>query len=840
MDEIVREFLVESYENLDQLDQDLVELEKSPGDRALLSSIFRTIHTIKGTSGFLAFGRLERLTHVGENLLVELRDGRRAMDESSTTTLLLMVDAVREILASIDATGAEGDVAVDPVIERIRAVLENRHPTPAAAPLTADAPADGTNGALTDGTDGALTDGTDQAADHAASAFAFLAADDDVAFVPEVASPVEPAGLPTRGARALPVRTPRPEPTASTPSPSPEPIPAPPDPSPPATPGPADASASADPTSPADPTSADPTSADPTSPADPTSAARGSHETSVRVDVDLLDALMRQVGELVLARNQLKLLAAEAQDPALTRAFQRLSVIAGELQDGVMKTRMQPIYQVWGKVPRLVRDLAAVTGRKVRLDMIGGETELDRTLLEAVKDPLTHLIRNAVDHGIEDTDVRVAAGKNQVGVVTLRASHAGGQVVVEVTDDGGGIDPGRVAAKAVERGLRTVEQVAAMSVPELLHLLFLPGFSTAQAVTNVSGRGVGMDVVRTKVEAIGGSVDVESTVGAGTTWRLRIPLTLAIVPALMLEAAGGTYAIGQVGLQELVAVEAEKVATVIEHIGSAPVYRLRGDLLPLVGLRDVLGHGSFRDTDGSLIIAVLESDSHRFGLVVDRVLTTEEVVVKPLPARLKAIGLYAGATLLGDGRVALILDGPSIARHALAADAADLEEAVIEEEVDHRETEEMLVAGVGGGHRVAFPLALVTRLERLRGVDVEHVGGREVIQYRGAIVPLLRLQRLVGVEEERAGGELLVVVASRGSRTVAITVDEILDITHDDVAARSLVDAPGLLGSSVLNGRVTGLLDWHAALLSADAGYFDEVLDEPGAESARTADLVGV
>jgi two-component system chemotaxis sensor kinase CheA len=746
VDEIVREFLVESYENLDQLDRDLVALEESPGSRPLLSSIFRTIHTIKGTSGFLAFGRLERVAHVGENLLVELRDGRRSMDQPTTDVLLRLTDVLREILAAIEADGTEGDVAIDAVVAAVEAVLAG-----AVAVAAAEAPPA------------------------------------PVAEAPPAPAPVGPVVpvVPTQAA-----------------APAPEHL------------------------------------------TEEVGVLRTAADTSIRVDVELLDALMRQVGELVLARNQISRIASGTEDVDLVRSAQRLNLIAGELQEGVMKTRMQPIEHVWSKMPRIVRDLAAACGREVQLEMTGGDTELDRGLLEAVKDPLTHLVRNAVDHGIEPADVRVAAGKAARGVLSLRAYHAGGQVVVEVADDGRGIDPERVAAKAVEKGLRTADQLASVGQAELLQLLFLPGFSTAEAVTNVSGRGVGMDVVRTKVEAIGGAVEVDSTVGSGTVWRLRIPLTLAIMPALTVECAGDLYAVPQVNLLELVALDAQRSAAGIEYVHSAPVYRLRGELLPLVSLASVLGvdDGSHGRERTSTVIAVVQADQQRFGLLVDRVLNTEEIVVKPLSARLKSIGGYAGATVLGDGRVALILDVQAIARRALvgALEQVSSEAArrALAAQQPAEELEQVLVVGIGGGRRVAMPLASVARLEHVAAAQVELVGGREVVQYRGTILPLARLDRLLGVYDAEQDAELLVVVYSRAGRSVGLVVHEIVDIVDDDVARHSDIEDQGLLGSTVLGERVTELLDVRSAVLAADRSFYDAPSDGPDALAGHP-DLVG-
>jgi two-component system chemotaxis sensor kinase CheA len=741
-DDIVREFLVESHENLDQLDRDLVALESAPGERGLLSSVFRTIHTIKGTSGFLAFGRLERLAHAGENLLAELRDGKRAMDGPTTDVLLAVVDRVRDLLRAIEATGGEADVDIDDAVARVEAVL-------AGEPM-----------------------------------------------FPVPAFPVTPPTVPVPAFDAPHVPG-----TAST--------------------GPA----------PAAPSPAAPV-AEPAADHDDGSS-RAIAETSIRVDVDLLDALMRQVGELVLARNQILRLTGNGADE-LARASQRLDVIASELQEGVMKTRMQPIEHLWSKMPRMVRDLAATCRREVSLELAGGDTELDRGLLEAVKDPLTHLVRNAVDHGIEPPDERAAAGKPAKGVLSLRAYHAGGLVTIEVADDGRGIDPANVAASAVRKGLRTEQQVVGMAPADLLQLLFLPGFSTTEQVTNVSGRGVGMDVVRTKIESIGGSVDVDSTVGAGTVWRLRIPLTLAIMPALTVACGDHRYAVPQANLLELVALDERNA---VEHVHAAAVYRLRGELLPLVSLSQVLGVGAARTDTG--VIAVVQSDETRFGLLVDHVLDTEEIVVKALSPRLKSSGVYAGATVLGDGRVALILDVQGLARRALAAAASDglRQRAMAAATVVAAEVAQVLVASIGGGRRVAMPLKSVARLETIARDAVELVGGREVVQYRGSILPLAGLDRLLGAAWLDGDEPLAVIVHTRAGRSVGLVVESIIDILDDVAGDHSDVADAGLLGSVVLAEHVTELLDVRSAILAADPDFYRGDVLLPAAH--RSADLIG-
>lgn len=844
IDDIVREFLIESYENLDQLDQDLVALESAPGSRELLSSVFRTIHTIKGTSGFLAFGDLERVAHVGESLLVELRDGRRLMDQHTTDVLLRMVDTIRDLLGRIESTGGEAGIEVDDVIAVIQRALDGEDeaavetaPEPAAeAAPAALAPAEPAAAETTVAQIGQPT-AEDLAAAAAAEA-APLAAAAAAAAAQDATDAVRAATDADQGDRAVAAAmsaaavtaavvaaTPA-APAAQAPAPAPAPAQAvAPAPAAPAAPAPAPALAKATPARAGAP--------------EPTEsvASRGTSESSIRVDVDLLDDLMRQVGELVLVRNQIAQLAGFDSDAELTRSSQRLSLIASELQEGVMKTRMQPIDHIWSKMPRIVRDLAAACAREVRLEMVGGDTELDRSLLESVKDPLTHLVRNAVDHGIESPATRTASGKPSTGVLTLRAYHAGGQVMVEVRDDGAGIDPQKVAAKAIERGLKTAEQLDAMATSDILNLVFLPGFSTAAAVTNVSGRGVGMDVVRSNIESIGGAVEVESEVGRGTTWRLRIPLTLAIMPALTVRSGSEIYAIPQVNLQELVALDTQKTQEAIEHIGSAEVYRLRGALLPLVRLSDVMGQT--RGDGDSAVIAVLQADNQRFGLVVDRVLNNEEIVVKPLAAQLKTIGIYAGATLMGDGQVALILDVQAIARRSLSGEIADLDHrAAVEKTVAAGEVTELLVVGIGSGRRVAVPLAMVTRLELVAQDRIELVGGHEVIQYRDAIVPVSRLARTLGSFEEPTE-EIPLVVFTRGERTVAMVVSEIVEIVSDAGAERSTVDDIGLLGSIVLSGRVTELLDVPTALLQADPRFYDgdQMLGTDGMDHAAASGL---
>jgi two-component system chemotaxis sensor kinase CheA len=774
--EIVGEFLMESHENLDQIDRDLVSLEQEPGSRDLISRIFRAIHTIKGTSGFLAFSRLEKLAHAGESLLSRLRDGVQPVTPETITVLLLCIDGVRSILSSIEENGSEAEVDIESMIVKIQAQM--------------NAPTD-------------------------AAAAAAPAAD---------AAPAAEAEAPVSVEQEAPAARPTPEPVADQRQPLGQML--------------VDAGAAQ---------ASDVASAlqqqiegderklgtilldeGKTAPAAVSEALqsqapkRSIADSAIRVDVDLLDTLMNMVGELVLARNQLVRGVMEIGDSGLVRSAQRLGMITSELQEGIMKTRMQPIEHIWSKLPRVIRDLSNSLGKQVALVMEGKETELDRSLLEAVKDPLTHLVRNAVDHGIEDPERRIASGKGPEGTLTLRAYHEGGHVAVEVADDGAGLNVERIAQKAVENGLLRPEQVPNMDKRDIMAMVFQPGFSTAAKVTNVSGRGVGMDVVKTNIENIGGAVSVDSTPGEGTVWRLTIPLTLAIIQALTVDCGEQRYVVPQVAVLELVFIDGN--TTKVEYASGAPVYRLRGKLLPLVRLDRALGLEV--GGDQGVYIMVLQADGRRFGLVVDRVLNTEEVVVKALNTRFKDIGLYAGATILGDGKVGLILDVSSLARRSHLAVDSERENVAEKRGQGGGGTERLLVTAVGE-RRVAIPLDTVTRLEEFPRDRIEHAGSREVVQYRGQILPLVRLSHLLGAYgEELEGDTVSVVVYSEGGKSVALVVDRIVDIAENSTTARRDAEEDGLVGTAVIQQRVTELLDVRRAILAADPNFYSDSMDD--------------
>ena len=550
-------------------------------------------------------------------------------------------------------------------------------------------------------------------------------------------------------------------------------------------------------------------------PPDDPRIAQGVAKARIRVDVDLLDRLMDLVGELVLARNQLLRHSASRKDVELTRASQRLGQVTSSLQEGVMKARMRPIGTIWDQLPRVVRDLSIGCGKLVEVEMEGRATELDRTIIEAIKDPITHLVRNAVDHGIEPPEARRAKGKPGGGRLSLRASHEGGLVLVEIADDGAGIDPRKVARKALERGLVTPEQADRLGEDEAIGLIFQPGFSTAEAITSVSGRGVGLDVVRANIEAIGGMIEVRSRPGRGTTVAIKIPLTLAIIPTLIvLDGLRDRYAIPQPSLIELIRLEGDQVARGVEAIGEAAFYRLGGELLPLVDLDHVLG-GLRLDPLGcpALNIVVLQGDGRRFGLTVGEIRDTEEIVVRPLGRPIRSITLFAGATILGDGRVSLILDVPGIARAAGVSPAPPGARKPPEAAPILDDRRSFLMLGLAGGRRLAVPLAEVSRLEEVRASDVERASGLDVIRHRGRLLPLVRLGDPTRLDPIR-----VVVCEGQAGRSVGLVVDAIFDIVEADPSIERLSDGPGIVGSAVFQDHVADLVDVPALIGSFEGG----------------------
>lgn len=804
--DVVKDFLVESYENLDRLDRDLVGLEKNPKDKEALAGVFRTIHTIKGTCGFLGFNKLEKVAHVGENLLTRLRDGQLTLNPEVTTALLGMVDAVRQMLKEIDSTGQDGDADYPELRETLTRLQTSSAGAAAVQPAVA---------------------GVEKPVAEAQVPAVAIEPVPTLAAIPpaaQIAPPAAPRGK-SEGSPRKPARGKigglLVERGAAQP---------------------ADIARALEEQERGDhrrlgeilvalglARMEDVLAAQHILDAKPRDAA----PETIRVGVNLLDKLMTLVGELVLARNQLLQFANTIESPGLHAVSQRMDLIATELQEEVMKTRMQPIGNIWGQFPRTVRDVALGCHKEVAIEMEGKETELDKTIIEAIKDPLTHLVRNSVDHGIELPEARVKAGKEPAGRLILRAFHEGGQVNIEISDDGAGLDRERIRQKAIERGLITGEQAARMSEREIFNLIFLPGFSTAEKVTNVSGRGVGMDVVKTNVEKIGGTVDLQSALGRGTTVRVKIPLTLAIIPALVVTCGGERYAIPQVSLLELVRLEADHARTAIEMVHGAPVYRLRGRLLPLVYLARELKLAAREDAgnteEAAVNIVVLQADERQFGLVVDQINDTEEIVVKPLRKQLKTVKTFAGSSIMGDGRVALILDVLGLAQRANVV-GETRERARVEKNKEAAAGTErqtfLLFAGLGDS-RMAIPLSTLARLEEFPISQVEMSGSQWVTQYRGQILTLIRLN--VVMEERRqklrnlqgapapGSGPLQVLVLNHEGGSFGLVVDKILDIVEDRAEVKSAATRSLVLYSVVIGDRVTEMLDIPAILQAAGA-----------------------
>jgi two-component system, chemotaxis family, sensor kinase CheA len=755
VDDLLRDFLTESAENLGKLDNDIVELERRPTEAALLNGVFRTIHTIKGTCGFLALERLERVAHAAENVLDAVRSGKLAVSSAIIGDILAATDCIKLILDHLEQTEAEPEGDDSKLIACLEQWLG------AAAAPTDDAPEE-------------LPADVPPPLPYAADAV------HPESVVAEPAAPnASPPSRVTDDRRTAPRRADdaEPEPRASV------------------------------------------------------------SDSTLRVGVGLLDQLMNLVGELALGRNQLMQLAAANEDSEFAQPVQR---VTSDLLEAVMKTRMQPIGNAWTKLPRLVRDLASASGKQLSLEMHGAETELDRQILQAIQDPLTHMIRNSADHGVEATAIRRAAGKSDHGTITLSARHEGGHVVIEIRDDGAGISAAKVRRKAIERGLVKADAAEAMPDAAVLRLVFEPGFSTAEQITNVSGRGVGMDVVRSNIELIGGSVELTSQEGRGTTVRVKIPLTLAIISALLVGTAGETFAVPQIGVVELVRVTEEQRG-LIETIHGAQFYRLRDSLLPLVFLHKQLGLNSGPPLETYNII-VCQVGETRFGLVVAEVFDTQDIVVKPVGRMVKHLSAYAGCTITGDGRVIMILDTSGIATAAKIsaneaaneASAASERERVLALSLDNSR-ESILLFDAGYPALQAVPLSLVARLEEFPLAAMEEADGHVLVQYRGALIPVLPAHPGMDL---RAMDPRPVIVFSDRDRTMGVAVNEIRDIVEERIVVQRAASRPGVLGVCVIGERATEIIDTDFFLRQAHADWFNQRADHDGQRAPSRVLLV--
>lgn len=788
MDDLLSEFLTETNESLDVVDVELVKFEKEPNNDEILSNIFRLVHTVKGTCGFLGLPRLEALAHAAETLMGKYRDGMAVTDDG-VTIILHSIDRIKEILGELEATEAEPEGADADLIDKLVVLSEGGTTIEASTEAVAaepEAPAEPAQ------PERELRPG-EVSEEELERAFQEAEGPEDMVPSPaelEAAAPADPEPAPVPEA-----------PKAEAPK--------------------------------AEAPKADAKSSDGAPKKEGSVAAQ-----SIRVNVDTLENLMTMVSELVLTRNQLMEMVRRLDDSEFKVPLQRLSNVTGELQGAVMETRMQPIGNAWQKLPRIIRDLSKELDKKIDLEMVGADTELDRQVLDLIKDPLTHMVRNSADHGLEPAAERLAAGKSEKGRVTLRAYHEGGHIIIEIEDDGRGLNVERIKQKVASNGLATEAELEKLTEQQICRFIFHPGLSTAAEVTSVSGRGVGMDVVRTNIELIGGSIDLRTAAGKGSTFTIKIPLTLAIVSALIVESAGERFAIPQLAVVELVRAKADSEHR-IEHINKTPVLRLRNHLLPLVFMDDLLQLDRdapapaevdeadvTEETDVEAIdaansnpepvrrtaeneeafIVVTHVGDQQFGIVVDSVFDTEEIVVKPAASILRDITMFSGNTILGDGSVIMIVDPNGIAQSITSELSEASDKADTEEEGSSGVDGEMslLVFRAGSGEPKAVPLSLVTRLEEFDVADLEHSNNQSLIQYRGKLMPIINVVDDAPLKSE---GRQPVLVFTEDERSIGLAVDEIVDIVTDQLNVELTSEMPGMMGSAIVKGKATEVLD---------------------------------
>ncbi len=806
-DEILQGFIEESLEHLADIETDLLAIEKAGAniDENLVNKVFRAAHSIKGGAGFMGLTVIQELSHAMENILGMIRSRKLVPNPEIVNVLLQGSDKLEAMINNIQVSNDED-------------ITEHLIPLNAIAEGNARQPA-----------------------------------------APKLAIVAEPMITAT----AEPVRT-----EAIPPEPVPEPEPE---------------------TAPVVAVKADPpvVAATPISPIAPTTASETTSaappvktDSSLRVHVSLLDSLMTLAGELVLSRNQL-LQTIGSNDLRNAEAVgQRIDLITSELQEAIMLTRMQPIGNVFSKFPRVVRDLSKQLNKTIELTIVGNDVELDKTIIESINDPLTHLIRNSVDHGIEMPSDRKLIGKSEKGIIILKAYHEAGQVVIQILDDGKGLDGEALAASAISKGLITAEQALIMSDKEKVNLIFLPGFSMAKKVTDVSGRGVGMDVVKTNLDKLGGQVEIVSEVGNGTTISIKLPLTLAIIPCQIITTGGERYAIPQVNLEELLRIPANQVKKRVEKVGNAEVVRLRGNLLPLIRLADVIEadrtywdqaeneqkedrRGSIADRRGkispyfhsseeqeegdksinaeraipdrrqaaasALNIVVVSTSSMKYGLIVDRLQDSEEIVIKPLGRHLQQCKGYAGATIMGDGRIALILDVTNLARmaHLTSVDGTDraneVAMAAAELKRSQKDKQALLIFRNSEHEQFAVPLNQVERIEKIQRSEIENMGGRRVMQYRGGSLALITVNDIATVHPLADQEELLVIVfhiCSKPIGLLAIGPIDAIEITSE--VDGTTLKQPGIMGSIIIDGNTTMLVDVFEIVQSLYPDWFAE------------------
>ncbi|WP_134496171.1 hybrid sensor histidine kinase/response regulator [Microvirga pakistanensis] len=783
MDDLLLEFLTETNEHLETVDVEMVRFEQDPNNQAILSNIFRLVHTIKGTCGFLGLPRLEALAHAAETLMGRFRDGM-PVTTPAVSLILTTLDRIKEILGELERHGVEPQGTDDDLIAALDRMSSAESPEPVPAAPGVKSQSVGTlvhqvlERELKPGE--VSLDELERAFQQAPGPEPENTSGTLVYQVLERA--LKPGEVSLDELERAFREAPGPDPVISVKQPQASPV----------------ALAAA-------PRNVPKKEAESSDQAEGSESAAGKVQT-IRVNVDTLEHLMTMVSELVLTRNQLLEIARRnSEDHGYKVPLQRLSQVTAELQDGVMKTRMQPIGSAWQKLPRVVRDLSNELSKQIELIMQGADTELDRQVLEVIKDPLTHMVRNSADHGIESPAERRAAGKPEKGVIRLNAYHEGGSITIEISDDGKGLNYAAIRKKAAERGIVSEAELERMSDAQVGKFIFHPGFSTAAAVTSVSGRGVGMDVVKTNIELIGGTVDIRSEQGRGTTFTIKIPLTLAIVAALIVSSKDQRFAIPQVAVSELVRVSPSSEHS-IERINGTPILRLRERLLPIVPLSKVMRLSDEEEVNTGFVV-VTQVAQQRFGILVDGVFHTEEIVVKPMSSKLRHIQLFSGNTILGDGAVVLIVDPNGLARMVGSGGQSDelqsdtsLEKAIVTAD----ELTSLLVFRGGGDSLKAVPLSLVTRLEEIDASTIEWASGRPVVQYRGRLMPIVSCD---GDLEIKAHGMQSLLVFSDGQVSMGLAVAEIVDIVEDKLDVELLAERSDLVGSAVVRGRTTEIVN---------------------------------
>jgi two-component system chemotaxis sensor kinase CheA len=720
-EDILQDFLVEAKEGITKLEEGFIELEKDPKKGEVLKELFRTMHSLKGASGFFGFKTLESIAHFSEDILSKLRDRLIEPEEDIVDILLKAVDYIKYIISYIEENKAEPveDKILDFLVElsNFNEKLKKKIQEKPVEKEIEEAKVEEKKEIIEE--------------------------KKEIKRAEEVKEEKEEAALSPQVELA---------------------------------------------------------------------------ETHIKVDVKLLDQLMNLAGELVLARNRVVQLSQRTMDEDLTRSVQILSMITTEMQETIMKTRMQPIGTVFNKFPRIVRDLAKALGKKVNLHLEGTETELDRSIIETIKDPLTHLIRNAIDHGIEPPSERIQLGKPQEGNLILRAYQEGGQVVIEVDDDGRGIDIEKIKKKAIEKGFMSYEEADRASEKELLNLIFKPGFSTAETVTQLSGRGVGMDVVKANIEKLGGSIEINTVLGKGTNVKIKIPLTLAIIPALIVTSGDYRYAIPQVNLKELVNVDPDKD---LLKVGNTEFYRLRGEIIPVLRLSEVLKVNGKTKEQRNLVI--LNTGERFIGLLVDKIFASEEIVVKPLGRWFKNIPIYSGATIMGDGKLALILDVISLSQFvgiSIEEIEKTYESTSLIIKTSAKETIILLLFDVGKD-RFALPIALISRLDKIKADEIQISGGKEIIIYRNQVVPIIRLENYLPLKEVPLQENYNILFFTERGKTCGILCTNIVGTLETTLEIEEgIYTHPGILGHRIIDGRTTLFIDIYKIIEMYDPDWF--------------------